>query len=132
MRVQLRALDAEVLDAEHALAVPGDDDVADLLARTEALRERGRGLVNLVAERGRGLDRELAAVADEGVVETLVAEAAHVRDAAGRGRRRLRRARADARRGRSGRGARSTRSGVVSVTRAPRASSSAPRRSSTS
>ena len=31
-------------------------------------------------ERRRGLDRELAAVADEGVVETLVAEAAHVRE----------------------------------------------------
>jgi len=79
VRVQLRALDAEVLEAEHALAVPGDDDVADILARTEALRERGRGLVNLVSERGRGIDRELAAVADEGVVESLVAEAAHVR-----------------------------------------------------
>ena len=54
VRVRLRALDAEVLDAEHALAVPGDDDVADVLARTEALRERSRGLVNLVAERRRG------------------------------------------------------------------------------
>jgi chromosome segregation protein len=79
VRVRLRALDAEVLDAEHALAVPGDDDVADLLARTEALRERSRGLVNLVAERRRGLEREFAAVADEGVVESLVAEAAELR-----------------------------------------------------
>jgi chromosome segregation protein len=79
VRVELRALDAEVLDAEHALAVPGEDDVADVLARTEALRERGRGLVNLVTERGRSLDRELASVADEGVVESLVAEAANVR-----------------------------------------------------
>jgi chromosome segregation protein len=80
VRVRLRALDSEVLDAERALAIPGDDDVADLLARTEALRERSRGLVNLVAERRRGLDRELAAVADEGVVESLVAEAAQLRD----------------------------------------------------
>jgi chromosome segregation protein len=79
VRVQLRGFDAQVLDAEHALAVPGDDDVADVLARTEALRERSRGLVNLVTERVRGLDRELASVADEGVVESLVAEAAHVR-----------------------------------------------------
>ena len=79
VRVQLRAFDTQVLDAEHALAVPGDDDVADVLARTEALRERSRGLVNLVTERGRSLDRELASVADEGVVESLVAEAAHVR-----------------------------------------------------
>ena len=80
VRVRLRALDAEVMDAEHALAIPGDDDVADLLARTVALRERSRGLVNLVAERTRGLERELTAVADEGVVESLVAEAAQLRE----------------------------------------------------
>lgn len=80
VRVQLRGFDAEVLEAEHALAIPGDDDVADVLARTEALRERSRGLVNLVTERARSLDRELASVADEGVVESLVAEAAHVRE----------------------------------------------------
>ena len=80
VRVQLRVLDGNVLDAERALAVPGSDDVADILARTEALRERSRGLVNLLGERRRGLERELAAVADEGVVESLVAEAAHVRE----------------------------------------------------
>ena len=79
LRVRLRTLDDSVLAAERALAVPGGDDVADLLARTEALRERSRGLTNLVAERRRGLERELAAVADEGVVETLVAEAARAR-----------------------------------------------------
>ncbi len=79
VRVRLRSLDDAVLAAERALAVPGGDDVADLLARTEALRERSRGLTNLVAERRRGLERELAAVADEGVVETLVAEAARAR-----------------------------------------------------
>ena len=92
--MRLRALDAEVIDAERALAVPGDDDVADLLARTEALRERSRGLANLVAERRRGLERELAAVADEGVVESLVAEAAQLREQLRRGRRRRRGARA--------------------------------------
>jgi chromosome segregation protein len=80
VRVRLRALDADVAAAEHALAIPGDDDVADLLARTEALRERSRGLVNLVGERTRSMERELAAVADEGVVESLVAEAAQLRE----------------------------------------------------
>lgn len=79
VRVRLRTLDDAVIEAERALAVPGGDDVADLLARTEALRERSRGLTNLVAERRRGLERELTAVADEGVVETLVAEAARAR-----------------------------------------------------
>ena len=80
VRVRLRGFDSEVLDAERALAIPGDDDVADLLTRAEALRERARGLANLVAERHRGFERELAAVADEGVVETLVAEAASLRE----------------------------------------------------
>ncbi|MGO9873383.1 MAG: chromosome segregation protein SMC [Acidimicrobiia bacterium] len=80
LRVRLTRLDDDVIGAERALAVPGGDDVADLLARTEALRERSRGLTNLVAERRRGLERELAAVADEGVVETLVAEAARARE----------------------------------------------------
>jgi chromosome segregation protein len=80
LRVRLRALDADVLDAERAIAIPGDDDVADLLTRAEALRERARGITNLLAERQRGFDRELAAVADEGVVETLVAEAASLRE----------------------------------------------------
>jgi chromosome segregation protein len=80
LRVKLRTLDDAVIGAERVLSVPGGDDVADLLARTEALRERSRGLTNLVAERRRGLERELAAVADEGVVETLVAEAARTRE----------------------------------------------------
>jgi chromosome segregation protein len=80
VRVRLRGLDTDVLDAERAIAIPGDDDVADMLTRAEALRERARGLANLVAERQRGFDRELAAVADEGVVETLVAEAASLRE----------------------------------------------------
>jgi chromosome segregation protein len=80
VRVRLRTLDASVLDAERALARPGDDDAADLLTRTEALRERARGLVALITERQRGFVRELVAVADEGVVETLVADAAALRD----------------------------------------------------
>jgi chromosome segregation protein len=80
LRVKLRGFDASVLEAERALARPGDDDVADILARTEALRERARGLRALVSERSRGFERELAAAADEGVVETLVADAAALRE----------------------------------------------------
>src|SRR5689334_17283479 len=56
----------------------------NLLRLTDLLREVRRGLRPLerqaVAERRRGLERELAAVADEGVVETLVAEAARTRE----------------------------------------------------
>ena len=79
------------------------------------------GLQALLAEKRRGLERELAAAADEGVVETLVADAGALRaelaaverDAAelderaarGRGRRRAGRpGRARRRRGRAGRG----------------------------
>ncbi len=79
VRARLRVLDADVASAEHDLSRPGDDDVADLLMRVESARERGRGLQALVAERTRGLERELAAAADEGVVETLVADAAVLR-----------------------------------------------------
>ena len=79
LRTDLRSLDARVVDAEAALSLPGGDDVADVLVRVEQLRERGRGLQALVAERLRGIDRELEAAADEGVVETLVADAETVR-----------------------------------------------------
>ncbi|MCZ7536717.1 MAG: AAA family ATPase [Acidimicrobiia bacterium] len=80
VRGRLRDLDTAVIEAERALSLPGDDDVADLLSRAESLRERARGLQALVTERLRGLDRELEAVADEGVVESLVADAAALRE----------------------------------------------------
>ncbi len=83
LRVQLRGLDTNVLEAEKALTIPGQGDVADLLLRVEQVRERGRGMQALVAERLIGIDRELDAAADEGVVETLVADAATVREELG-------------------------------------------------
>ena len=76
---RLRELDVSVLDAERALTDVGHGDLGDSLARVEAMSERARGLRNLVVERRRGLERELAAAADEGVVETLVADAGAVR-----------------------------------------------------
>ncbi len=79
LRGRLRDLDTAVLEAEHALSALGDDELADALVRVESLRERGRGLRALAAERQRGLERELAAAADTGVVETLVADAAALR-----------------------------------------------------
>ncbi len=50
------------------------------MVRVEALRERGRGLGALLDEKRRGLERELNAAADEGVVETLVADAGALRN----------------------------------------------------
>jgi chromosome segregation protein len=72
---RLRELDTGVLDIEHALTALGHDDVAEALVRAEKLRERARGMRALLAEKVRGLERELVAAADEGVVDTLVADA---------------------------------------------------------
>jgi chromosome segregation protein len=75
VRARLRELDGSVLDIEHSLTALGHDDAAEALVRAETLRERGRGLRALLAEKQRGLERELTAAADEGVTETLVADA---------------------------------------------------------
>jgi len=80
LRAQLRRLDDAVIDAEHSLTALGDEGLADWMVRAEALRERGRGLSALLEEKRRGLERELTAAADEGVVETLVADAVALRD----------------------------------------------------
>ena len=76
---RLAALDDAVVDAEQSLTVLGVEGLAEWVARVEALRERGRGLAALLAEKRRGLERELAAAADTGVVETLVADAVGLR-----------------------------------------------------
>ncbi|MCU1459872.1 MAG: condensin subunit Smc [Actinomycetia bacterium] len=79
LRDGLQVLDLAVLDAEESLGAHRNDELAEWLVRVEALRERARGLHALVAEKQRGLERELASNADEGVVETLVADAAGIR-----------------------------------------------------
>ena len=71
LRIRLRDLDVAVLDAERSLTVMGDDALADWLVRVESTRERARGLGALVAEKLRGVERELDAAADAGVLETL-------------------------------------------------------------
>ncbi len=75
LTARLRELDTGVLDIEHTLTALGHDDVAEALVRAEKLRERSRGLRALLTEKMRGLERDLAAAADEGVIETLVADA---------------------------------------------------------
>jgi len=79
LRARLRELDTAVLQTERALTSSGDDDVADALVRAESLRERAKGLAALVAEKRRGLERELAIAADGGVIQTLVADAVALR-----------------------------------------------------
>ncbi len=79
LRDGLQVLDVAVLDAEESLGAHRNDELAEWLVRVEALRERARGLHALVVEKQRGLERELASNADEGVVETLVADAVGIR-----------------------------------------------------
>ena len=75
----LRDLDESVIAAEQALAELGADELADELVRAESMRERVRGLTTLIVEKRRNVARELTAAADEGVVETLVADAVSLR-----------------------------------------------------
>ena len=79
LREQLSGLDEAVIDAEHALTALGDEGLPEWLARIEAVRERSRGLSALVEEKRRGVQRQLAAAADVGLVETLVADAVGLR-----------------------------------------------------
>ncbi|MGH9032570.1 MAG: AAA family ATPase, partial [Acidimicrobiia bacterium] len=79
LRGRLRDLDIAVLDVEHSLTALGHDDLAEWLVRVESLRERARGVLALMAEKQRGVERELAAAADQGVVESLVADAVALR-----------------------------------------------------
>jgi len=79
IRTRLRELDVSVMEREQTVSRLGDDELNDALVRVGSLRERTRGLAALVAEKQRGLERELAAAADEGVIETLVADAAAAR-----------------------------------------------------
>ena len=79
IRGGLRDLDVSVMEREQTVSRLGDDELNDALVRVGSLRERTRGLAALVAEKQRGLERELAAAADEGVIETLVADAAAAR-----------------------------------------------------
>ena len=72
-------MDAEVIAAENELGGTDVEEVNELRRHVEALRERRRGLTAVLAERQRSLERELEAIADEDVYESLVADAVSVR-----------------------------------------------------
>jgi len=75
LRHALADLDAGVIAAETQLGHTGGDDVGDALVRFESLREKARGLVAVLTERRRGIDRERGAFVDQAVIATLEAEA---------------------------------------------------------
>ena len=78
LRAQLVSLDDEVLRMEGELANRGDSDLGDALVRVEQLRERARGLLNVITERRRGMERDRGQLMDAGVVANLEAEGARL------------------------------------------------------
>jgi chromosome segregation protein len=83
LRAELRRLDADVIATEAQLSAMGGDDLGDALVRFESLRERARGLVAVLAERERGIERDRGASVDQAVVASLEADAArHARELA--------------------------------------------------
>ena len=79
LRDRLGELDTSVLDVERSLTALGDDELGEWVVRAETMRERTRGLLALVDEKHRSVERELEAAADQGVIETLVADAVTLR-----------------------------------------------------
>ncbi|MCP4087822.1 MAG: chromosome segregation protein SMC [Actinomycetia bacterium] len=78
LKTELARLDTDVMATEARLSAVGGDDLGDALGRLEALRERGRGLANVLAERRRGIDAARDASVDAEVVASLEAEAARL------------------------------------------------------
>jgi chromosome segregation protein len=79
LKADLARLDAAVLAAEAELSAMGADDISDDLVRVERLREQARGLVAVITERRRGVERDRAVAVDQAVIATLEAEAARLR-----------------------------------------------------
>jgi chromosome segregation protein len=79
LKERLVELDAGVAAAEARLGSLGGSAVGDVLAGLEALREKARGQLALLAERRRGVDRERSAFVDQGVIASLEADSARLR-----------------------------------------------------
>jgi chromosome segregation protein len=73
-RARLAELDTAVLAVEAQLSARGASDVRDRLAQVERLIERAEGLLGILAERRRSLDRDRSRAMDAGVVATLEAD----------------------------------------------------------
>ncbi len=84
VRTALASLDGEVLAAEAQMEAeqsgPGLD-LGELVSRAEGLRARAGGLVALIGERKRSIERSLAATVDHDIIAGLESEAASLSDA---------------------------------------------------
>ncbi len=79
LRRSLAGFDTEVLATEAELSARGDTDVGGAMMRVEQLRERARGIANVMVERRRALERDRGQLIDAGVVASLESDAARVR-----------------------------------------------------
>src|SRR5690606_2141237 len=79
LRAELTQLDTDIVATEAQLTARGESDIGDRLMQVEQLRQRARGLVGILAERRRSLDRDRGQLLDAGVVATLEADAARLR-----------------------------------------------------
>jgi chromosome segregation protein len=75
VRSSLGGLDARIIETEAAVPDSGPD-LGDLLSSAEGLRARAGGLVAVLAERRRSIERTHNAAADQDVIASLEAEAA--------------------------------------------------------
>lgn len=76
LRARLSALDTAVMADEALLSARGDSGVNDELVRIEQLRGRARGLLAVLTERRRSVERDRGQLMDSGVIATLEADAA--------------------------------------------------------
>jgi chromosome segregation protein len=80
LRERLQRLEDQLVEAERLVATNRVDDLNLAIGRLEGLRERGRGLGAVIAERRRSLERSLATTVDAGLVAALEAEGARIRE----------------------------------------------------
>ena len=80
LRAKLSSLDTTVMAAEAQLSARGDSGVNDELVRIEQLRGRAKGLLAVLAERRRSVERDRGQLMDSGVVATLEAESSKLRE----------------------------------------------------
>ena len=75
VKAELQVLDAAITAAEAWLATMGQAGLDHSVARLESLSERARGLVAVLAERRRSIERDRRASVDAGVIASLEADA---------------------------------------------------------
>ena len=79
LRERLEALDADVRTAETELSARGDSGLNDEFTRVEQLRERARGLLAVIAERRRSMERDRGQLIADDVVAAMETDAERMR-----------------------------------------------------